>query len=186
MGKGWFSGVWGSVNLSTCSPWAELPHRLTMEMLALEKCLYSGASRSSVEGVAAAANFGTCLSLNGVIAGSYQCFRLFPGRGGGRRGCLGSAERCPLQAVSEVTEGALAGKPGRVRIPGIPAAGLGQKGPQRSHDPIPSFYQWEDRDAPGKGLIQSHPGRPSQLPGSCKQPEHPPRWLCSHPSLGPP
>ena len=95
---------------------------------------------------------------------------------------VGSAEPCPLQA--EVTEGALAGKPGRVRGRGIPSAGLGQKGPQRACDPIPSFYQWEDQDAPGKGLIQSHPGRPSQLPGSSKQPGHPPRWLCSHPSHG--
>ena len=101
-----------------------------------------------------------------------------------RRDVVGSAERCPLQA--EVTEGALAGKPGRVRGRGIPSAGLGQKGPQRACDPIPSFYQWEDRDAPGKGLIQGHPGRPSQLPGSSKQPRHPPRWLCSHPSLGSP
>ena len=83
---------------------------------------------------------------------------------------MGSAERGPLQAVSEVTEGALAGEPGRVRRRGIPDSGLGQKGPQRASDPIPSFYQWEDQDAPGKGLIQSHPGRPSQLPGSSKQP----------------
>ena len=84
-GRGWFSGVWGSVNLPTCSPWAELPHRLTMEMLALEKRLYSGASHSSVEGVVTAANSGTCLSLNGVIAESCQCSRLFPGRKRGRK-----------------------------------------------------------------------------------------------------
>ena len=67
-------------------------------------------------------------------------------------------ERCLLQAMCEVIEGALAGEPGRVRGPGIPARRLGQKGPQRSCDPIPSFYQWEDRDAPGKGLVQGHPG----------------------------
>ena len=99
---------------------------------------------------------------------------------------MGSAERGPLQAVSEVTEGAFAGEPRRVRGRGIPDAGLGQKVSQRASDPIPSFYQWEDQDAPGKGLIQSHPGQPSQLPGSSKQPGHPPRWLCSHPSHDPP
>lgn len=111
MGKGWFSGVWGSVILSTCSPVAELPHRLTMEMLALEKRLYSGASRSSVEGVATAANFRTWLVFEWRRLGVVSVPDCSPGRKrGGRRGCRGSAERCPLQA--EVTEGASLGSPG--------------------------------------------------------------------------
>ena len=37
-------GAWGTVSLSTSSPRAEPTHRLTMEMLTQEKCLYSGAS----------------------------------------------------------------------------------------------------------------------------------------------
>ena len=88
MGKGWFSGVWGSVNLSTCSPWAELPHRLTMEMLALEKRLYSGASRSSVEGVATAANFGTCLSEWGDCW-ELSVFQIVPWKRGRKEGMSG-------------------------------------------------------------------------------------------------
>lgn len=182
-GKGWFSWVWGSVK-PTCSPWAELPHRLTMETLVREKHLIQvlslicgGSGRQLILELA-------CL-LNGVIAGRCQRFRLFPGRGRRKEGCHGPAERGPLQAVSEVTEGALAGEPRRVRGRGNPRCRAGPEGPPEWQVTRSPFYQWEDQGCPREG---AHPesSRAAQPAAWLQQTtRHPPRWLCSHPSHDP-
>lgn len=69
--------------------WLRPLHRLTMEMLAQEKRLYSGALCESAEGVAAAANFRICLSLNGGNCWELPMFQIVAWKRGGGGGCHG-------------------------------------------------------------------------------------------------
>ena len=112
--------------------WLRPLHKLTMEMLAQEKLLYSGASCRSAEGVAEAANFSICFSLNG---GNYWELPIVPdcsleeGGGGVLSWALLSA--APCRQCGEVTEGwsGLGSHRMESGEPRIPAGGAGPIGP---------------------------------------------------------
>lgn len=85
--------------------WLRPLHRLTMEMLAQEKRLYSGAWCESAEGVVAAANFRICLSLNGGNCWELPVFQIVAWKRGGGGAVTGSAEHLPTRQHGEVTAG---------------------------------------------------------------------------------